>query len=202
MIRFFILSLMMMGVTLSVAPMAYAQDATVEATTEEAETPSIADMLAEVEFLTKAKPKKKVSVYSMLRSHYNCGFCRKITPDLITAYKAMKGKGAEIILLSADSDVKVAEDWAKEAGMTYPIVTNATTDKVKVPAGGSGGYPNITVVSADGNVLDNASGATACTELVKRWKEFVKDTKKAEKAKKTAAKKAAKAKKAEASLED
>ena len=63
MIRFFILSLMMMmGVTLSVAPMAYAQDAAVEATTEEAETPSIADMLAEVEFLTKAKPKKKVSV--------------------------------------------------------------------------------------------------------------------------------------------
>ena len=85
--------------------------------------------------------------------------------------------------------------------MTYPIVTNATTPHVNVPSGGSGGYPNITVVTADGTVLDNASGASGCKELVGKWKGFVKEAKKEEKAKKTAAKKAAKAKKKAAAEE-
>lgn len=184
------------------APVAFAE-ATEDAVAVEnvTETPTVPEMLAEVEYLTKVKPKKKVSVYYILRSHSKCGFCRQITPDLIAAYKAMKGKGAEIILLSGDADVAEAEKWAEDAGMTYPIVTNATTSYVKVPGGGSGGYPNISVVTADGTVLDGASGASKCKELVADWKSYVKDTKKAEKAKKAAAKKAAKAKKKAAAEE-
>lgn len=199
---------LMLFLALMAAPVVFADtdadtDAVADApaTEEVSATPTIPDMLSEVEYLTKAKPKKKVYVYYILRSHSKCGFCRQITPDLIAAYKAMKGKGAEIILLSGDSDVEVAEEWAKEAGMTYPIVTNATTSHVNVPSGGSGGYPNITVVTADGTVLDNASGASGCKELVGKWKGFVKDAKKEEKAKKTAAKKAAKAKKKAAAEE-
>ena len=183
---------------LMASPLAFAETEAVAdaaATEEVSATPTIPEMLEEVEYLTKAKPKKKVSVYYILRSHSKCGFCRQITPDLIAAYKAMKGKGAEIILLSGDSDVEVAEKWAKDAGMTYPIVTNATTSHVKVSSGGSGGYPNITVVTVDGTVLDGASGASGCKELLGNWKSFVKEAKKAEKAKKASAKKAAKSKK-------
>ena len=194
----------MLFLALMASPLAFAETEAVAdaaATEEVSATPTIPEMLSEVEYLTKAKPKKKVSVYYILRSHSKCGFCRQITPDLIAAYKAMKGKGAEIILLSGDSDVKVAEKWAKDAGMTYPIVTNATTSHVKVSGSGSGGYPNITVVTADGTVLDGGSGASKCKELVADWKSFVKDAKKEEKAKKAAAKKAAKAKKKAAAEE-
>ena len=196
---------LMLFLALMAAPVAFADtDAVADkpATEEVSATPTISDMLSKVDYLTKAKPKKKkVYVYYILRSHSKCGYCRQITPDLIAAYKAMKGKGAEIILLSGDSDVKVAEDWAKEAGMTYPIVTNDTTSHVTVPGGGSGGYPNISVVTEDGTVLDGGSGASKCKELVADWKSFVKDAKKEEKAKKTAAKKAAKAKKKAAAEE-
>ena len=201
MIRSLILSMMMLGAACSMMPVSYAQEEAAATTEETAATPSVPDMLKEVEYLTKAKPKqKKVVVYYILRSHANCGYCRALVPDLIAAYKAMKGKGAELIMLSGDSDLKVAKEWAKSAGMTYPIVTNETTGKVDVPAGG-GGYPNITVVTANGEVLDKASGKSACTELVNRWKEFVKDAKKAEKEAKSAAKKAAKKAKKEAAEE-
>ena len=112
---------LMLFMALMAAPVAFADTDTAEdtpATEAVSATPTVAEMLAEVEYLTKVKPKKKVSVYYILRSHSKCGFCRQITPDLIAAYKAMKGKGAEIILLSGDADVAEAEKWAKEAGMT------------------------------------------------------------------------------------
>ena len=199
MIRKLALSLMLLSAPLAVADTEDAAPATAEAAAE----PTIAEMLENVEYLTKAKPKpKKTCVYFILRSHYNCGYCRQIAPDLVAAHKTMKGKGAEIILLSGDSDTKVAEDWAKEVKMSYPIVTNATTSHVKVKAGGSGGYPNITVVNSEGKVLDDGSGATKCKELVNNWKSFVKEEKKAAKAQKAAAKKAAKAKKKAAAEEE
>lgn len=199
MIRKLALSVMLLS-----APLAFADtEDTAPAAAEAAAEPTIAEMLENVEYLTKAKPKpKKTCVYFILRSHYNCGYCRQIAPDLVAAHKTMKGKGAEIILLSGDSDTKVAEDWAKEVKMTYPIVTNATTSHVKVKAGGSGGYPNITVVNSEGKVLDDGSGATKCKELVNNWKAFVKEEKKAAKAQKAAAKKAAKAKKKAAAEEE
>ena len=199
--RLFSIALVMFGAALLAPNYACAQDtpeaAEVETTetTEATETVSVPDMLKEVKFLTKAKPKKKVSVYFILRSHSKCGFCRKITPEMNELYKAMKGKGAELIMLSGDSDLKVAKEWATEAEMSYPIVTQETAGAITVPAGGSGGTPNIVAVTADGTVLENGSGASACTRIAGSWKELVKDAKKSAKA---AAKKAKATKDAEA----
>ena len=210
--RFFSLAILMLGAII-IAPNAALADSTtavdtsakaVESATETntEDTVSVAKMLSEVEYLTKAKPKKKAEVYFFLRSHANCGFCRKITPELIALYKAMKGKGAELIMLSGDSDLEVAKKWAKEAGMTYPIVTNATIGAVKFPAGGSGGFPNVVAVTADGKALENTSGASGCTKLIGNWKELVKDAKAEKKAAKAAAKKAVKARKKAAEATD
>lgn len=196
--RLFPIAIAMLGATLIAPNCAYAQDTPAAAeveSTESAETTepvSVPDMLKEVKFLTKAKPKKKVSVYFFLRSHSKCGFCRKITPEMNELYKAMKGKGAELIMLSGDSDLKLAKEWATEAEMSYPIVTQKTAGAITVPAGGSGGTPNIVAVTPDGTVLENGSGASACTRIAGSWKELVKEAKKANKA---AAKKAKKAKK-------
>jgi thiol-disulfide isomerase/thioredoxin len=210
--RFLALATLMLGAAILTATPALADtDAPATEATEtpaaaestEAATVSVADMLSEVEYLTKAKPKKKAVVYFFLRSHAKCGFCRKITPELITLYKAMKGKGAELIMLSGDSDLEVAKKWAKEAGMTYPIITNATIGAIKFPAGGSGGSPNVVAVTADGKTIENTSGASGCTKLIGNWKELVKEAKAEKKAAKAAAKKAKKkAKAAEEAAED
>lgn len=186
--RLFPIAIAMLGATLIAPNCAYAQDtpeaAEVETTesTKATETVSVPDMLKEVKFLTKAKPKKKVHVYFILRSHSKCGFCRKITPEMNELYKAMKGKGAELIMLSGDSDRKVAKEWATEAEMSYPIVTHETAGAVILPSGGSGGTPNIVAVTPDGTVLESGSGASACTRIAGSWKELVKDAKKAKKA--------------------
>lgn len=178
----FSIAIMMLGAALLAPNTACAQDTPEAAEVETTESVSVPDMLKEVKFLTKAKPKKKVHVYFILRSHSKCGFCRKITPEMNELYKAMKGKGAELIMLSGDSDRKVAKEWATEAEMSYPIVTHETAGAVILPSGGSGGTPNIVAVTPDGTVLESGSGASACTRIAGSWKELVKDAKKAKKA--------------------
>lgn len=175
-------------------------EATDKGAAEEEKTVTIPDMLAKVEYLTKAKPKKKAVVYFILRSHSKCGPCRAAAPQLVPIYKEMKGKGAELIMLSGDSDIDTAKKWADEAGMNYPIVTNETISEVSVPAGGSGGTPNVVAVMADGTVIEGVSGYKKVPVLVGEWKELVKQAKKDMKAK-AKAKKTKKAKKKVAPIE-
>lgn len=194
--------LMMLGVAfvwcgLTVAPLA-AQDTDDAPATEETDsadeaeeepTVSISDMLKEVEYVTKAKPKKKVYVYFFVRSHSGCGPCKAMVPACISLYKEMKGKGAEIIMLNSDADSAAAKKWAEDAGMTYPIVSPETRDKVDVPAGGSGGTPNVVAVTEDGEVLDNESGYKDCPVVMGKWKDLVKQAKKSAREKKAKDKK-------------
>ena len=177
-----------------------AEEAT-EQTTEQVETVSIPDLVKEAEYVTKVKPKKKASVYFFLRSHSRCGFCRKIAPQMNDLYKEMKNKGAELIMLNGDPDAEKAAAWAKEMDITIPMVTPESCGPIAavVPAGGSGGSPNITAVLADGTRLEGVSGASKCPELVGTWKELVKEARKAEaqtRKAKTSKKKKKKSKKA------
>lgn len=174
-----------------------AEEAT-EETTAQVETVSIPDLVKEAEYVTKVKPKKKASVYFILRSHSRCGFCRKIVPQMNELYKEMKNKGAELIMLNGDPDTEKAAAWAKEMDITIPMVTPETCGPIAavVPAGGSGGSPNITAVLVDGTRLEGVSGASKCPELVGTWKDLVKEARKAEaEMKKAEAKKTKKSKK-------
>lgn len=194
--------LMMLGAAfiwcgLTVAPLA-AQDTDDAPATEETDSldeaeeepsVSISDMLKEVEYVTKVKPKKKVYVYFFVRSHSGCGPCRAMVSSSINLYKEMKGKGAEIIMLNCDADTAKAKEWAEETEMNYPIITPETRNKVDVPAGGSGGTPNVVAVTEDGEVLDNASGYKKCPEVMGNWKDLVKQAKKSVREKKAKDKK-------------
>lgn len=194
--------LMMLGAAfiwcgLTVAPLA-AQDTDAASATEETdsmdeaeEEPSVSilDMLKEVEYATKAKPKKKVYVYFFVRSHSGCGPCRAMVPSSISLYKEMKGKGAEIIMLNGDANAAKAKEWAEEAEMNFPVITPETCKHVNVPSGGSGGTPNVVAVTEDGEVLDNASGYKKCPEVMGNWKDLVKQAKKSAREKKAKDKK-------------
>lgn len=175
----------MFGSLFCLGTLVHAQDVAEEATeqtTEQVETVSIPDLVKEAEYVTKVKPKKKASVYFFLRSHSRCGFCRKIAPQMNDLYKEMKNKGAELIMLNGDPDAEKAAAWAKEMDVTIPMVTPESCGPIAavVPAGGSGGSPNITAVLADGTRLEGVSGASKCPELVGTWKELVKEARKAE----------------------
>ncbi|MBQ5666206.1 MAG: redoxin domain-containing protein [Akkermansia sp.] len=177
--------MIMFGSLFCLGTLVHAQDVAEEATeqtTEQVETVSIPDLVKEAEYVTKVKPKKKASVYFFLRSHSRCGFCRKIAPQMNDLYKEMKNKGAELIMLNGDPDAEKAAAWAKEMDITIPMVTPESCGPIAavVPAGGSGGSPNITAVMADGTRLDGVSGASKCPELVGSWKDMVKEAKKAE----------------------
>lgn len=158
---------------------------------EEESAPTIPDMLKDVEYIGKVRPKKKASVYFFIRSHSACGPCKALVPQCIDLYKAMKGKGAEMIMLNCGGDLAAEKAWVESAGMTYPVITPETAGAVDVPSGGSGGTPNVVAVTAAGEMLEGTSGTSKCAALMGRWKEFVKDAKKQEKAekKKAAAKK-------------
>ncbi len=182
---------------LTVAPLA-AQDTDGASATEEADsfdeaeeepTVSIPDMLKEVKYATKVKPKKKVYLYFFVRSHSGCGPCRALVPQCIARYKEMKGKGAELIMLNCGKSAETAKAWAEEAEMTYPVITPETAGQVKVPSGGSGGTPNIVAVTSSGELLEGTSGTSKCTAMLENWKDFVKDAKKAEKERKAREKK-------------
>lgn len=179
-----------------------AEDATAEAETgqtaeeQEPEVISIPDLLKEVEYVTKEKPKKKAYVYYFLRSHSKCGPCQAVIAPLNNLYAEMKNKGAVIIMLNGDADTETAKKWAEEKNISFPMITPDTAGVIgaKVPAGGSGGTPNIMAVMADGEQIEGTSGYSKCPTLVGTWKEMVKDAKKAEARKKADAAKAKKKK--------
>ena len=173
--------MIMFGSLFCLGTLVHAQDVAEEAT-EQVETVSIPDLVKEAEYVTRVKPKKKASVYFFLRSHSRCGFCRKIAPQMNELYKEMKNKGAELIMLNGDPDAEKAAAWAKEMDITIPMVTPESCGPIAavVPAGGSGGSPNITAVMADGTRLEGVSGASKCPELVGTWKDLVKVARKAE----------------------
>lgn len=165
-----------------------------EASEEQVEVVSIPDMLKDVKYVTKEKPKKKASVYFFLRSHSKCGPCQAVIAPMNNLYAEMKNKGAVIIMLNGDADTETAKKWADEKNIAFPMITPDTAGVIgaKVPAGGSGGTPNIMAVMADGEQIEGISGYSKCPELVGNWKEMVKEAKKAEAKKKAEARKAAK----------
>ena len=194
---------------------AEASAAETEELAKEKEVISIPDLLKEVEYVTKEKPKKKAYVYYFLRSHSKCGPCQAVIAPLNNLYAEMKNKGAVIIMLNGDADTETAKKWAEEKNITFPMITPDTAGVIgaKVPAGGSGGTPNIMAVMADGEQIEGTSGYSKCPTLVGTWKDMVKEAKKAEakkkaesaktkkKARKKKSKKAKKAKKAAAEAE-
>lgn len=177
--------MMMLGATyawlgLIAAPLS-AQD------TGESDVPgqaAIPAALSGVKYVTKARPRENVEVYYLLSSHSRCGICVSIAPEFVKLHKKMRGKGAELILLSGDPNDEMALNWANSVKMTYPVVSPA--DARKVPfrfdyGGGSVTLPCIVAVSPDGEKLGQANGPNA-VEFVADWKKLVREQKKKSKA--------------------
>lgn len=171
-------------------------EAAADVEAEEEKPVSIAKMLKDVEYVTKVRPKKKVHLYFFLRSRSNCGFCVRALPREIELYKEMKGKGAELIMLNCDTDTATAKAWVEKSEVNFPVITPETSGQIKVPAGGSGGTPNVVAILPDGTFMEGMSGANGSSDFLAGWKELLKDAKKMQREKKAEKKKKARKKKA------
>ena len=164
----------------------YAVDSAEEA---EEELPSVPASLQGRQFVTKATPDTKAKVYFIYQSRYMCPVCVAEAPAIVAAYKKMKGKGAELVMLNVDADEETAAKWAKKAKMRFPIVSPTDRAGIPFPYTGSSKLPCMVAVDAHGNKLGEASGSQVAEFVASNWKQYVKDIKKAEAAEKKTKKK-------------
>lgn len=137
--------------------------------------------LVDREYVTKSKPDLNAKVYFIYQSRYMCPNCVAEAPAIVAAYKKMKGKGAELVMLNVDADVETAEKWAKKAKMRFPIVSPTDRSGIPFPHQGNGSLPCMVALDADGNKLGQASGLEVSEFLASNWKQYVKEQKKKEK---------------------
>ena len=119
----------------TVLPCTYAEPEATEETAEE--LAAVPASLKDRKYVTKARPDLKAKVYFIYQSRYRCGICVAEAPAIVAAYKKMKGKGVELVMLNVDQDDKTAADWAKKAKMKFPIVS--PTDRGDIPFPFTGG---------------------------------------------------------------
>lgn len=153
--------------------------------------PAVPASLVNKEFVNGAKLNTKAKVYFIYKSRTTCGICVRECPTIVAAYKGMKGKDAELVMLNIDASKDVAAKWAKDAKMKFPVVAPGDANGVPFSCSGST-LPLMVAMDADGNKLAEASGQEVGA-FVSDWKKVVKDYKKEEK---KAAREAAKEKKA------
>lgn len=178
-----ILSLFCVGALLAVAttPCAFAKKGDTEEVVSAEDLPMVPASLANRKYVTKAKPDPEAKVYFIYQSRYMCPNCVMEAPAIVAAYKKMKGKGAELVMLNVDADDETAAKWARKAKMRFPIVS--PTDRTGIPFPHTGGnkLPCMVALDADGNKLGEASGLEVSEFLANNWKQYVKDIKAAEK---------------------
>ena len=165
-----------------------------KAKAEEVDTtdmPAVPASLVNKEFVNGAKLNTKAKVYFIYQSRSACGICVMECPAIVDAYKGMKGKDAELVMLNIDQNKEIAAKWAKDSKMKFPVVAPHDANGVPFPYTGGGTLPCMVALDAEGNKLGEAGGKDVAA-FVGDWKKIVRDYKKEEK---KAAREAAKEKK-------
>lgn len=185
-----------LGAWLSCAPATWAQEGdtpkepkkTKKAADDEEEEnlPAVPAALKGKDFVLPAKLNTKAKVYFIYQSRSTCSICVAEAPAVADAYKRMKGKKAELVMLNIDADKKVAAKWAKDAKMKFPIVAPGEHAGVPFPYEITGEaqmlLPQMVAVDAEGNKLGQANGSNVAA-FVRDWKKVVKEYEKGEKKK-------------------
>lgn len=151
--------------------------------------------------LPGAKLNTKAKVFFLYQSRSTCGICVAEAPELVKAYKSMKGKGAELVMLNIDANKEEAAKWAKRDKMKFPIIAPGKWQGVPFPYAGEGLLPVMVALDANGNKLGEAN-ANKVAAFVQDWKKFVREYEKEERKAAKAAKKAAQEDSKEQEAED
>ncbi len=103
----------------------------------------------------------QIEVVAFYSSASWCGPCHAFTPTLIKEYNSLKRKydNFELVLLSADNSESAWEGYVEEYKMPWPALKHGSREASTLKSGRKANFiPSIHIVSADGTVLDDASG--------------------------------------------
>lgn len=170
---------------LSSLPMTHAQeDATPSvnkkdnATPPGDELPAVPAAILPKKLLNTAKLNTKAKVYFVYMSRHACAICVNELPGILDAYKRMKGKKAEIVMLNC-GNIEEDTKWVKNAKITFPVVAPGESEGIPFPYDGDSLLPFMVAMDPSGNKLGQANGPQVAA-FVKGWKKIVKDYEKEE----------------------
>ncbi|MDO5449582.1 MAG: TlpA disulfide reductase family protein [Akkermansia sp.] len=163
---------LMMALGLCLAtPAAYSADS--KDKTEEAApaTSAVGKAIEEITFITDKRPSTSAKYYIYLQSASWCGPCNAEMPHVVKAYKAMKGKKVELILVGSDKTEDEAKGFMKKYKADFPCILKSDPQARKLPGfKPASGIPNAAVVDAEGKEIVN----THAGEVIKNWKKYTK----------------------------
>lgn len=155
-----------------------------EAEEDSADLAAVPAALKDKKFVLPAKLNTKAKVYFIYMSRSTCGICVAEAPEIASAYKSMKGKKAEIVMLNLDTSKAAAEKWAKDQKMKFPIVAPGEKNGIPFPYTieneSQSLLPHMVAVDAEGNKLAQANGGDVAA-FIKDWKKVVKNYEREEK---------------------
>ena len=127
------------------------------------------------------KPNLKADYYIYMYSASWCGYCKQCMPGAVTEYKKMRRKKVEFLVIGGDKSREEAAAYLKGYKAKMPCIyfdDVKATNFMGLPGCGMPGFPAISVVDKDGNIIKNVVGATAVKEVIENWKDYTIDQKK------------------------
>ena len=137
--------------------------------------PKVVDALGKFKVFN-AKPNLKAEYYIYLYSASWCGFCQQCMPDAVEQYKKMKAsRKVELILICGDKSEGEGKSYLKSKKLKSPAIMFSELQATQfqgLPGCGMPGYPAISVVDKEGNMIKNVVGATAVKEVLNEWRDL------------------------------
>lgn len=130
--------------------------------------------------LLQGRVDSKAKVYYLLSANSQDEVCLEYGAAIAKLYRAMKGKGAELILLSKESPASVLK-WAKKVGLRCPVLPDSKRSaKLPFPYIGEHIPPYLVALDAEGRKLSEANHLHVLT-LLSEWKQALAEQERKEK---------------------
>lgn len=141
-------------------------------------TPKVVEALSKFKVFN-AKPNLKADYYIYLYSASWCGYCQQCMPIAVEQYKKMKSsRKVELLFICGDKSEADAKNYMRSKRLKAPTIMFGELQATKfrgLPGCGMPGFPAITVVDKDGNMIRNVVGAGQVTEVLNSWRELTID---------------------------
>ena len=136
---------------------------------------SVPSALMRLKFL-QGKPDMDAKYYIYVQSASWCGPCRKFMPIIVDAYKELKSRGVEIILVGRDSEEKATIAYANSHNVPFAVLQGAKELEEALPGFTMArGIPHIQVVERGGALMLDAHPQnffihSKWKDLLEKWK--------------------------------
>lgn len=138
-------------------------------------TPKVVEALGKFKVFN-AKPNLKAEYFIYLYSASWCGYCQQCMPVAVEQYKKMKSsRKVELILICGDKSEAEGKNYLKSKKLKSPAIMFSELQATQfrgLPGCGMPGYPAISVVDKEGNLIKNVVGASQVQAVLAEWRDL------------------------------